>query len=119
MAKPKKKRTVHSPPPVALFKPQGIPAHQLEHIILHVDEYEALRLVDFLGMDLESAAKELSVSRATCARITTEARKKVAKAITLGRAIRIEGGVFQISSPGHGWREGPGAGRGRKHLSGD
>jgi len=92
MAKPKKDRRVQYPPSVVYFKPQGIPMVQLEQQTLTVDEYEAIRLVDKDGLDQQEAAKRMGVSRATCARIVESAHKKVAEALTEGKAIRIEGG---------------------------
>ena len=44
---------------------------QLEQVVLGVDEYEALRLVDLEGLQQEDAAKRMKVSRATCARRIT------------------------------------------------
>jgi predicted DNA-binding protein (UPF0251 family)/DNA-directed RNA polymerase subunit RPC12/RpoP len=92
MAKPTKDRRVQYPPSVVYFKPQGIPMVQLEQETLTVDEYEAIRLVDKDGLDQEQAAERMGVSRATCARIVERAHKKVAVALTEGKAIRIEGG---------------------------
>ncbi|MBN2551348.1 MAG: DUF134 domain-containing protein [Spirochaetales bacterium] len=92
MAKPKKDRRVQYPPSVVYFKPQGIPMIALEQETLAVDEYEAIRLVDSLGLDQQKAAERMGISRATCARIVESAHKKVARALTEGKAIRIEGG---------------------------
>lgn len=96
MPKPKKHRFVQQPPAAAYFKPQGIPMFQLEQVVLGVDEYEAIRLVDHEGLHLEDAAPRLGVSRATCARIVDSAHRKIATALTLGQAIRIEGGVYVL-----------------------
>jgi predicted DNA-binding protein (UPF0251 family) len=65
---------------------------RLEQKTLTVDEYEAIRLVDKDGLDQQQAAKRMGVSRATCARIVESAHKKIAEALTEGKAIRIEGG---------------------------
>jgi predicted DNA-binding protein (UPF0251 family) len=96
MSKPKKDRKVESPPRVVYFKPQGIPMVQLGQVVLHVDEYEALRLVDQEKLDQGQAAERLGVSRATCARILESAHHKVAEALVEGKAIRIEGGSFVL-----------------------
>lgn len=96
MPKPKKERFVRFPPPVSLFRPIGIPSSQLCDVVLFLDEYEALRLVDHEGMDQAMAAEELGVSRATCARILESAHGKIADAIVSGCAIRIEGGNFRL-----------------------
>jgi predicted DNA-binding protein (UPF0251 family)/DNA-directed RNA polymerase subunit RPC12/RpoP len=96
MAKPKKDRFVLQPPTVVYYKPQGIPLYQLEQIILAVDEYEAVRLVDYEGLQQADAAERMQVSRATCARILESARHKIAEALTGGKAIRIQGGSFVL-----------------------
>jgi predicted DNA-binding protein (UPF0251 family) len=83
---------------VAYFKPQGIPMFQLEQVVLSVDEYEALRLVDLENLQQQEAAERMKISRATCARILEGAHRKVAEALTAGKAIRIEGGSFVLGS---------------------
>jgi transposase-like protein len=70
-----------------------------------VDEYEALRLVDLEGLQQQEAAERMKVSRATCARILEEAHRKVADALTTGKAIRIEGGSFVLGSNRYRCRE--------------
>jgi len=105
MPKPKKDRFVLQPPSVAYFKPQGIPLFQLEQVVLGVDEYEALRLVDLEGLQQQEAAERMKVSRATCARILEGAHRKVAEALTGGKAIRIEGGSFVLGSNRYRCRE--------------
>jgi predicted DNA-binding protein (UPF0251 family) len=98
MSKPKKDRKVASPPRVVYFNPQGIPMVQLAQVVLQVDEYEALRLVDREKLDQEQAANRMGVSRATCARILESARGKIAEALVEGKAIRIEGGSFVLGA---------------------
>jgi predicted DNA-binding protein (UPF0251 family) len=98
MPKPKKDRFVLQPPSVVYFKPQGIPMFQLEQVVVGVDEYEALRLVDLEGLQQQEAAERMKISRATCARILEDAHRKVADALTTGKAIRIEGGNFVLGS---------------------
>jgi predicted DNA-binding protein (UPF0251 family) len=71
---------------------------QLEQVVLGVDEYEAIRLVDLEGLQQKDAAERMKVSRATCARILEDAHRKVAEALTAGKAIRIEGGSFVLGS---------------------
>jgi uncharacterized protein len=81
-------------------------------VILSIDEYEALRLVDYEGLDHTDAAEKLEVSRPTCARIVTSAHRKIAEALTQGKAILIEGGPvtfranrFRCGTCGHLWSE--------------
>ena len=68
----------------------------LEEVSLTVDEREALRLADFLGLSHEEAGKEMGVSRATFGRIVQSARKTIADAMINGKAIMVEGGNFHV-----------------------
>ena len=94
MPRPKKCRLVKKEPGVTFFKPQGIPLRILEHAVITVDELEALRLSDFLGMSHEETAKELKVSRPTVTRMLARAHQALADALVNGKAIRIEGGDY-------------------------
>jgi predicted DNA-binding protein (UPF0251 family) len=92
MPRPKVPRVVNFQPDVTYFKPRGIPLRFLSEVRLSVDELEALRLADFEGQDQSEAAKKMKVSQSTLQRILTSARGKVAKALVVGEAIRVEGG---------------------------
>jgi len=96
MPKPKKERSVRFPPPAAFFRPVGVPFAHMERVVLNLDEFEALRLVDYEGMDQLEAAEHLGVSRPTCARILESGRKKCADALVHAKAMRIEGGMYRF-----------------------
>lgn len=111
MPRPHNRRRVCHIPPCACFKPAGIPARELEDVIVTVDEYEAIRLADLDGFYQEQVAEKMGVSRQTIGRILQNARRKVAEALVNGKALRIEGGSyvtdaqrqFLCSGCGHGW----------------
>ena len=92
MPRPKQFRKIVSPPLMTGFKPFGIPRAQLEEVVLHYDEYEAVRLLDYEGLMQEQAAEKMNVSRPTLTRIYESARKTIAKAFVEGKMIVIEGG---------------------------
>jgi uncharacterized protein len=94
--RPRKDRLVAFDPAVSYFKPRGIPMMRLEEVHLAVDEYEALRLSDLMGLSHEASGKEMGVSRATFGRIIQKARKTVADALINGKAINIEGGNYKV-----------------------
>jgi predicted DNA-binding protein (UPF0251 family) len=76
------------------FKPFGIPITDLEPVILFFEEYEAMRLLDYLGMTQLEAAREMAVSRPTLTRIYEKARRTIAEAFVDGKAIFIAGGDY-------------------------
>ena len=100
MPRTKKTRLIRHQPPVAVFKPAGVPARVLGRSVLSLDGYEALRLADYEGLDQEAVAARLGVSRPTVSRILAEARGAVARALVEGSALAIEGGaVFNGLNP--------------------
>lgn len=123
MARPKKHRRVAFNPAISYFKPRGIPMRDLSEVRLTVDEREAIRLADFLGMSHEDAGRHMNVSRATFGRIVQQARKVVADALINGKAINVEGGnykmvdeerPFMCRNCSHRWVEPWGTGRPEK-----
>ena len=92
MVRPKKDRIVGFNPDVSYFKPRGIPLVDLDEVCLTVDEREAIRLADLLGLSHEEAGRKMGVSRATFGRIVQQARNTVADALINGKAINVEGG---------------------------
>jgi predicted DNA-binding protein (UPF0251 family) len=80
------------------FKPRGIPLSALEEVVLTVDEFEAIRLGDLESLYQEKAAERMSVSRQTFGRIIDSAHKKVAEALVRGKALKIEGGEFEMAA---------------------
>jgi len=98
MPRPRCCRRVAGSPPCTLYKPAGIPASALEAVTVTVDEFEAMRLADLLGMYQEDAARRMNVSRQTFGRIIESARKKVAQALVEAKALKIEGGDFQMTT---------------------
>lgn len=111
MPRPFKNRCINAQPLSVVYKPAGVPARQLAWVTLHLDEFEAIRLLDHLGLEQAQAAEHMGVSRPTVTRIYASARKKIADALALGQAICIEGGPVteMINQPGCG----PGFGRRR------
>jgi predicted DNA-binding protein (UPF0251 family) len=81
----------------------------LEEVQLSIEEAEAIRLKDTEELEQEQCAERMRISRPTFHRILSSARKKMADALLNGKAIRIEGGTFQLSvgrfvcAEGHEW----------------
>jgi len=69
----------------------------LGEICLTVEEAEAIRLKDLEGLGQEGGAEKMNISRPTFQRVLASARQKIAGALLNGRAIRIDGGNFEMS----------------------
>lgn len=109
MSRPFKCRRIANVPGITYFKPAGIPLGELEEVVLSLEEAEALRLKELEGLEQERGAEKMNVSRPTFQRILASARNKVADAVLNGKAIRIEGGNFELAwnryrcRDGHEW----------------
>jgi len=75
------------PSKVEQFIPQ--PRITTSPIPIEPAEIEALRLVDLEGLSQEQAGTEMHVSRGTIWRLLQSARRKVAQALTEGRALVV------------------------------
>ena len=65
MPRPRIPRKVWTRPNVTYFKPAGIRMIDLEESVLTVDEFEAIRLRDYEGLDQTEAAKKMGISQPT------------------------------------------------------
>ena len=92
MPRPPRQRFVTGHPAATVFKPAGVRARELTWTTLTLDEFEAIRLIDGEGMDQETVAERMRVSRPTVTRILAAARSKIAQTLAGGQALRIEGG---------------------------
>ena len=96
MPRPRKWRKVCSLPESRKFGPLDFIADEQYRVIMTVDEYETIRLIDLEGFNQEECAKQMDVARTTVQGIYVEARKKLAEALVEGRVLLIEGGEYQL-----------------------
>jgi len=89
MPRPCKKRRIKENPKFNYFKPAWIPNSKLEQIDLKIDEYEAVRLYDYIGLDTKQWADKMEISPSTFNRILKSARYKISKALIETKSIKI------------------------------
>jgi predicted DNA-binding protein (UPF0251 family) len=89
---------VDLPPEHASFKPAGIPSHLLKKEIMSFDEYEAIRLADFETLEHQQGADIMGISRPTFSRLLERARHKLARFLTTGILLEIEGGKVHFKN---------------------
>lgn len=93
MARPEIKKRICKKPECDSFVPKGYCSH--EYVVLTVDEYETIRLIDLEDYSREQCANQMGIARTTAQAIYNSARKKIASAFVYGFEIRIEGGSYQ------------------------
>ena len=86
----RRRRHVCWRPDVLLFKPAGIKRHNLEEVIITLEEYEAMRLVDIEGASMQMWADAMKTSPATFNRLVKSAHSKIANAIVYWKIIKID-----------------------------
>lgn len=96
MARPRKWRRVCCLPENTHFGPLNASAYQEYFVIMTVDEYEAVRLIDLEGLNQEECASQMNVARTTVQRVYNDARKKIADSLVNGKVLRIEGGEYRL-----------------------
>ena len=91
--RPKKRKIVRGQPRIDHFSPRGRPGRP-DEVVIAVEEYEAMRLADHLGLDQRAAAAMMGISQQSFSRIVRKVRGVVADAIVNAKIIRIEGGDY-------------------------
>lgn len=96
MSRPKKWRTVCDLPESNKFGPLNKRINHSHFLIMNVEEYESIRLIDLEGLTQADAAKRMDIARTTVQGIYANARKKLAQSLVQGKGLRIEGGNYKL-----------------------
>ncbi len=94
MARPRKRRRVCCIPERKVFGPLGVPIDKDNIILVTVEEYEVIRLIDLVGLTQEECASRMNVARTSIQRLYFDVRKKMAEAFINGKILKIEGGNY-------------------------
>jgi len=97
-----------------LFGPIRSGCVEGDFILMSVEEYETIRLIDLEGLTQEECAESMAVARTTVQRIYNDARRKLADSLVNGSVIRIEGGNYRLCET-EPWNK---CGHGRCHRHG-
>lgn len=89
------------PPMIKGMSVTGVRGRKSNEVFMLLEEYEAIRLLDYQMLNQEQAAEHMQVSRPTLTRIYEEARKKVASAFVEGRDIVFRGGMVAFTEEWH------------------
>ena len=102
MARPKKQKRVCGVPDYEIFGPLNGIDDNKETIILTVEEYEVIRLIDLEGLEQEQCAEIMDVARSTVQRMYVDAKKKVVDSLVNGKILKIEGGNYEVCNINRG-----------------
>ncbi|MCD8054192.1 MAG: DUF134 domain-containing protein [Lachnospiraceae bacterium] len=102
MSRPTKSRTICRFPQTLEFVPAKEGSGK-EPVILTIDEYETIRLIDREGLSQEQCSGRMQVARTTVQKIYDSARRKLADALVEGRPLKIEGGEIRLCSGVNGY----------------
>lgn len=109
MPRPIKGRNVCCLPRNARFGPLGRRGAMRDGVTMTVDEFETIRLIDYLNFTQEECAGQMNVARTTVQGIYDQARKKLASALVDCVPLTISGGEYRLY--GGDW-DGAACGRG-------
>ena len=94
MPRPPRCRRICSVPRIDTFCPDG--RTDGEPILLTLDEYEVIRLVDLEQQTHEQCSAQMDISRSTVQEIYESARRKIAACLVCGKTLRITGGNYRV-----------------------
>lgn len=96
MPRTPKRRRICSFPDYYSFIPEDAEKEILETIMLSLDEFETIRLLDYEGLNQEECAFRMGVARTTVTAMYENARKKLITAVVEGNRLSIAGGNIEI-----------------------
>ena len=99
MPRPMKWRNVCSLPKINQFGPLTSSIDESNFIIMSVEEYETIRLIDLEDFNQEDCADQMNVARTSVQSIYSSARRKLADSLVNGKKLIIEGGKYILCNP--------------------
>ena len=100
MSKPTKKRACRRLVSGKCYMPSSRADGEPEQVTLELDEFEAMRLVDYEGLSQIQASDEMMVSRGTVQRLLLSARHKIVEALLWEKNLVISNEIKNIQLKG-------------------
>ncbi|MBR5509365.1 MAG: DUF134 domain-containing protein [Lachnospiraceae bacterium] len=95
MPRPCKRRRVCRTPSWVHFGPRDREVCG-QTVVMELDEYECIRLIDLEGLTQEQCALQMDVARTTVQAIYSSARRKLADCLVKGAELKIAGGSYAL-----------------------
>lgn len=96
MPRPCKRRRICAVPGCGRFGPKDGSTAQRQTVLMGLDEFESIRLIDLEGMTQEQCAAQMNVARTTAQAIYNSARLKLAECLVNEKELKIEGGNYTL-----------------------
>lgn len=96
MPRPCKRRRICAMPACGHFGPKEAGNGTGQEIVMTLDEFECIRLIDLESMTQEQCAERMNVARTTVQAIYGSARAKLAECLVMGKELVIRGGDYVI-----------------------
>lgn len=93
MARPRKQKRICALPEVTSFNTNRSSKNK---VILTLDEYEVVRLIDNLGLTQQECARQMQMARTSITSTYESARYKISKSIIDNEQLIINGGEYHL-----------------------
>lgn len=93
--RPVKVRTILGEPQTRQFSPRGRVGRP-GYKEIKLEEFEAIRLSDYVGLNQREASRFMGISQQTFSRVLRSGRKCLSGALVNGEIIKVHGGVFKV-----------------------
>lgn len=96
MPRPSRSKRVCRMPSYCRFHSVTEETINVKQIRMSIEEFETIRLIDYIGMTQQECARQMQVARTTVQRLYQDARRKMARFLVEGTVFSIEGGDIEV-----------------------
>lgn len=99
MPRPNKAKKIGKVPVCRHFTTEDSVRDKGLELVMSIEEFESVRLIDYLGLTQAEAALRMAVGRGTVQSLYTSARRKIARYLVEGSCLKISGGNYAVDAP--------------------